>query len=168
MAVQYSWSKKDRSTLLTALESQRMTFKSFHVGEKAVLCHKIEVLAAFTAGFFIMATSNIANRTKQTAFAVSFFVYLNFKELLLAIIWSFLLSVVGNSGVAALEGSKSIKIRQCNENLAVVDEWPLFRGAVIQWFHCTLITLLGRRSSCTLITLLGRRLNSTWITLLFG
>ncbi len=80
-------------------------------------CHKSEVLAAFTAGFFIMATSNIANRTKKTAFSVSFFVYLNFKELLLAIIWSFLLSVVGNSGVAALEGSKSIKIRQCNDNL---------------------------------------------------
>ncbi len=38
--------------------------------------------------------------------------------------------------MAALEGSKSIKIRQCNENLAIVDEWPLFRGAVIQGFHC--------------------------------
>ncbi len=38
--------------------------------------------------------------------------------------------------MAALEGSKSIEIRQCNENLAVVDESPLFRGAVIQGFHC--------------------------------
>ncbi len=83
-----------------------------------------------------MASSNIANRTKKTAFSAGFFVYLNFKELLLAVIWSFLLSVVGNSGVAALEGSKSIKICQCNENLAIVDERPLFRGAVIQGFHC--------------------------------
>ncbi len=39
--------------------------------------------------------------------------------------------------MAALEGSKTIKIRQCNENLAIVDEWPLFRGAVIEEFHCT-------------------------------
>ncbi len=46
------------------LESQRMTFKSFDVGEKAGRCHKSEVLVAFTAGFLIMATSNIANRTK--------------------------------------------------------------------------------------------------------
>ncbi len=56
-----NWSRKDR---LTALESQRMTFKSFDVGEKAGHCHKSEVLAAFTAGFFVMAISNIANRTK--------------------------------------------------------------------------------------------------------
>ncbi len=60
----HNWSRKGRLTLLTALESQRMTFKSFDVGEKAGRCHKSEVLAAFTAGFFIMATSNIANRTK--------------------------------------------------------------------------------------------------------
>ncbi len=59
-----NWSRKDRLTLLTALESQRMTFKSFEVGEKAGRCHKSEVLAAFTACFFIIATSNIANRTK--------------------------------------------------------------------------------------------------------
>ncbi len=59
-----NWSRKDRLTLLTALESQRMTFKSFDVGEKAGRCHKSEVLAAFTPGFFVMATSNIANRTK--------------------------------------------------------------------------------------------------------
>ncbi len=38
--------------------------------------------------------------------------------------------------MAAPDGSKSIKILQCNENLAVVDEWPLFRGAVIEEFHC--------------------------------
>ncbi len=56
-----NWSRKDR---LTALESQTVTFKSFDVGAKAGGCHKSEVLAAFTAGFFIMATSNIANRTK--------------------------------------------------------------------------------------------------------
>ncbi len=55
----------------------------------------------------------------------------------MAVIWLFLLSIVGNSGVAALEGSKSIKIRQCNDNLAVVDQWPLFRGAVIEEFHCS-------------------------------
>ncbi len=63
-----------------------MTFKSFDVGEKAGRCHKSEVLAAFTADFFIMATSNIANRTKKTAFSAGFFGYLNFKELLLAVI----------------------------------------------------------------------------------
>ncbi len=67
---------------------------------------------------------------------VGFLVFLNFRELLLAVIWSFLLSVVGNSGVVTLQGSKSIKIRQCNENSAIVDEWPLFRGAVIEGFHC--------------------------------
>ncbi len=60
----HNWSRKDRLTLLIALESQRMTFKSFDVGETAGHCHKSEVLAAFTAGFFVMATSNIANRTK--------------------------------------------------------------------------------------------------------
>ncbi len=38
--------------------------------------------------------------------------------------------------MTALDGSKSIKIRQCNENLAIVDEWPLFRGVVIEEFHC--------------------------------
>ncbi len=38
--------------------------------------------------------------------------------------------------MVTLEGSKSIKIRQCNDNLAVVDEWPLFSGAVIEGFHC--------------------------------
>ncbi len=59
-----NWSRKDRLTLLTALEPQRMTFKSFDVGEKAGRCHKSKVLAAFTAGFFIMATSNNANHTK--------------------------------------------------------------------------------------------------------
>ncbi len=128
-----NWSRKDR---LTALESQTMTFKSFDVGSKAGRCHKSEVLVAFTAGFFVMATSNTSNRTQQTAFSAGFFVILNFKELLLAVIWSFSLSVVGNSWVAAFEGSKSIKICQCNENLAVVDEWPLFRGAIIQEFHC--------------------------------
>ncbi len=53
-----NWSRKDR---LTALKSQTMTFKSSDVGEKAVRCHKNEVLAAFTVGFFVMATSNIAN-----------------------------------------------------------------------------------------------------------
>ncbi len=124
-----NWSRKDR---LTALESQTMTFKSFDVGAKVARCHKSEVFG----GFFVMATSNIANRTKYTAFSVGFFVYLNFKELLLAVIWSFLMSVFGNSGVTVREGSKSIKIRQCNENLAIVDEWPLFRGAVIEEFHC--------------------------------
>ncbi len=56
-----NWSRKDR---LTALESQTMTFKSFDVGAKAVSCHKSEVLAPFSAGFFVMATSNIGNRTK--------------------------------------------------------------------------------------------------------
>ncbi len=40
--------------------------------------------------------------------------------------------------MATLEGSKSIKIRQCNENLAVVDEWPLVREAVIEEFHCSI------------------------------
>ncbi len=50
-------SRKDRST---SLKSQTMTFKSSDVGEKAVRCHKSEVLAAFTVGFFVMATSNIA------------------------------------------------------------------------------------------------------------
>ncbi len=54
-------SRKDR---LTALKSQTMTFKSSDVGEKAVRCHKSEVLAAFTVSFFVMATSNIANHTK--------------------------------------------------------------------------------------------------------
>ncbi len=100
----------------------------------SVHCHKSAVLVAFTVGFFVMATSNIVNRTKWTAFSAGFFVILNIKEL--AAIWSFSLFVVGNSGVAALEGSKSVEIRQCNENLAVVDEWPLFRGAVIEEFHC--------------------------------
>ncbi len=38
-----------------------MTFKSPDVGEKAVHCHKSEVLMDFTVGFFVMATSNIAN-----------------------------------------------------------------------------------------------------------
>ncbi len=47
-----NWSRKDRLALLTALESQRMMFKSFDVSEKAGCCHKSEVLAAFTAGFF--------------------------------------------------------------------------------------------------------------------
>ncbi len=56
-----NWSRKDR---LTALESQTMTFKSFDVGAKAIHCHKSEVLSAFSEGFFVMATSNIANRTK--------------------------------------------------------------------------------------------------------
>ncbi len=56
-----NWSRKD---CLTALESQTMTFKSFDVSEKAVRCHKSEVLLAFTVSFFVMATSNIANRTK--------------------------------------------------------------------------------------------------------
>ncbi len=56
-----NWSRKDR---LTALESQTMMFKSFDVDAKAIRCHKSEVLAAFSTGFFIMATSNIANRTK--------------------------------------------------------------------------------------------------------
>ncbi len=37
--------------------------------------------------------------------------------------------------MASHEGSKSIKIRQCNENLTVVDEWSLFRGAIIEEFH---------------------------------
>ncbi len=41
-----------------------MTFKSFDVGAKANRCHKIEVLAAFSDVFFVMATSNITNRTK--------------------------------------------------------------------------------------------------------
>ncbi len=35
-----NWSRKDRLTLLTALESQRMTFKSFDVSEKAGRCWK--------------------------------------------------------------------------------------------------------------------------------
>ncbi len=59
-----NWSRKDSLTLLKALELQRMMFKSFDVGEKVGCCHKSEVLVAFTAGFFIMATSNIVNRTK--------------------------------------------------------------------------------------------------------
>ncbi len=84
-----------------------------------------------------MVTSNIANHTKlsQSAFL------LNLKKLLLVVIWSISLSVVGNSGVATLEGSKSIKICQCNENLAVVDECLLFRGAIIEEFHCTYVPL---------------------------
>ncbi len=40
-----------------------MTFKSFDLGVKAGCCHNSEVLSAFTAGFFVMATSNIANHT---------------------------------------------------------------------------------------------------------
>ncbi len=56
-----NWSRKDR---LTALESQTMTFKLFDMGAKAACCHKSEVLAAFSVSFFVMATSNIANRTK--------------------------------------------------------------------------------------------------------
>ncbi len=56
-----NWSRKDR---LTALESQTMMFNSFDVGAKAVRCHKSEVLSAFLTGFFVMATSNNANRTK--------------------------------------------------------------------------------------------------------
>ncbi len=46
--------------------------------------------------------------------------------------------------MAALEGSKSIKIRQCNENLALVDEWPLFRGTVIEEFHCIIFHLIRK------------------------
>ncbi len=38
--------------------------------------------------------------------------------------------------MAALQGSKSIKICQCSQKLADVDEWPLFRWAVIEEFHC--------------------------------
>ncbi len=38
--------------------------------------------------------------------------------------------------MAALEGSKSTKICQCNENMDVVDECLLFRAAVIEEFHC--------------------------------
>ncbi len=56
-----NWSRKDR---LTALESQTMTFKSFDVDAKAVRCHKSKVLSGFPTSFFVMATSNIANRTK--------------------------------------------------------------------------------------------------------
>ncbi len=56
-----NWSRKDH---LTASESQTMMFKSFDLGAKALHCHKNEVLAAFLAGFFVMATSNIANCTK--------------------------------------------------------------------------------------------------------
>ncbi len=48
-----NWSRKDR---LTALESQTMMFNSFDVGAKAGHCHKSEVLAGFSAGFFVMAT----------------------------------------------------------------------------------------------------------------
>ncbi len=53
-----NWGRKDR---LTALKSQTMTFKSSDVGEKALRCHKSEVLAAFTVGFLVIATWNIAN-----------------------------------------------------------------------------------------------------------
>ncbi len=56
-----NWSRKDH---LTASESQTMMFNLFDLGAKAVRCHKSEVLAAFSDDLFVMATSNIANRTK--------------------------------------------------------------------------------------------------------
>ncbi len=71
---------------------------------------------------------------RSTAFSTIFLVYLNFKELSLVAICLFSLSIVGNSGVAALEGNKSIKIHQCNENLAVVEKWPLFMGPLLRSF----------------------------------
>ncbi len=79
-----NWSKKDR---LTALESQTMTFKSFDVDAKAVRCHKSKVLAAFPIVFFVMATSNIGNLQSRQLSQSAFLLFLNFKELLLAVIW---------------------------------------------------------------------------------
>ncbi len=64
-----------------------MTFKSFDVGEKAGCCHKSEVLAAFTVDFFVMAISNISNLQSRQLSLSFYFVILNFKELLLVVIW---------------------------------------------------------------------------------
>ncbi len=113
---------------------------------------------SFLNQFFLLCTYfNIEHNKvmRSTAFSTIFLVYLNFKELSLAVICLFSLSVVGNSGVAAFEGSKSIKIHQCNENLAVVDEWPLFRGAVIQGFHC-----MHRPWAQTHVGKLGRKIET--------
>ncbi len=79
-----NWSRKD---CLTAFKLQTMTFKSTDVGEKAVRCHKSEVLAAFTVGFFVMVTSNIGNLQSRQFSRSAFLLFLNFKELLLAVIW---------------------------------------------------------------------------------
>ncbi len=46
--------------------------------------------------------------------------------------------------MATFDGSASVKICQCNENLAVVDERLLFRGAVTEEFHCTEYVHSGR------------------------
>ncbi len=81
---QKDWSRKDR---LTALTLQTMTFKSSDVGEKSGRCHRSEVLAAFTVSFFVMATSSIANLQSRQLSRSAFLLFLNFKELLLAVIW---------------------------------------------------------------------------------
>ncbi len=39
-----------------------MMFKSFDVGEKAVRCHKSEVLSAFLARIFVMASQILQSR----------------------------------------------------------------------------------------------------------
>ncbi len=119
-----------------------MTFKSFDVSAK------VKCFGGFLDWLFCNSNFKHCKSYKVDSFLNHFFVYSNFKELSLVVIWSFSLSVVGNSGVAALEGSKSIKIRQCIEILAIVDEWPLFRGAAIEEFHCTIILGVTKTVFC--------------------
>ncbi len=76
-----------RKDCLTAFKLQTIIFKSSNVGEKAVRCHKSEVWAVFKVGFFVMATSNITNLQSRQLSQSTFLLFLNFKELLLAVIW---------------------------------------------------------------------------------
>ncbi len=120
-----NWGRKDR---LTALKSQTMTFKLSDAGEKAVHCHKSEVLAAFTVGFFVMQLQTL-QIYKVDSFHGRLFCYFKLQRI-----------VTGHYLVIfAIRCWKFRGGRPCNENLAVVDEWPLFSGAVIEEFHCVYI-----------------------------
>ncbi len=57
-----------------------MTFKLFDVGAKAGHCHKSDVLEAFSVSFFVMATSNIANRTKVDSFLARLFCFFKLQK----------------------------------------------------------------------------------------
>ncbi len=108
------------------------------MGAKAGRCHKSEVLTAFSSAFF-NGNFKHCKLYKVDSFLGWFFF---FSFLLKTCYWPLfehfrcpLLEIQGWPPLRV--GSKSIKIRQCNENLDVVDEWPLFRGAVIEEFQCT-------------------------------
>ncbi len=80
--------------------------------------------------------------------------------------------------MATLKGSKSIKICQYNENLTIVNKWALFKGAVIEEFHCMstyfivytkIISFLGIKYNQTVhIFPFGILVNSAYSIILFS